>query len=337
MAPVASSAIETPPQWCEPSEAVRPQLEAIGPWETDCVPGQRCWLDQLQVARKLLEAFPDDLFVNRTYQDLVRAVGSDDPPALARLREEYEAHAAKNPGDAVAQYLAGRIAENTDAERKYYETALAAAPDFPWAHRGLVAVEARNNERASRDQRLMRRELESFMMLCPTQLAAALQLASLIEDVDFWQEHVVGLRAALRTARPREQVRAWPPLWSLEFRIAPLAEHSQLRAQVARDLKAIEDLHLTDDPRWWSARSEGLGLTGDLEGKKRLDAELAAKHPCGRLAVEATFEEWMADHPPPAETASEEQKSASAKAYYDATSGWLARCPDEIMFWFTRL
>ena len=333
----ASSAGVTPPRWCEPSETLRTQLEAIEPWGTDCIPGQPCWREQLETAEKLLAAFPDDLFVNRTYQDLARIASPEDPGAFERLREEYRARARKHPDDPVAQYLAGRIAENADEERTFYEKALAAAPDFPWAHRGLGVVEGRKRERASRDQQLMRREFERFMTLCPMQLDAALQLAGMLEDVAFFRKDLPGLRAALRTARPRDQVRAWPRLWSLEFRIAAVAEHPQLRAQVARDLREIEDLRLTDDPRWWRARSQGLELTGDVEGRKRLEAELEEKRPCGRQAVDATIERWMADHQWPGDGASEEQRSAYVKAYYDATTEWLARCPEEIEFWLVRL
>jgi thiol-disulfide isomerase/thioredoxin len=333
----ASAAGGTRPQWCEPSETLRTQLEAIEPWGTDCVPGQRCWREQLETAEKLLAAFPDDLFVNRTYQDLARIASPEDPGAFERLREEYRARATKHPDDPVAQYLAGRIAENADEERTFYHKALAVAPEFPWAHRGLGVVEGRKRERASRDQQLMRREFERFLTLCPMQLDAALQLAGMLEDVASCRTNFAGLRAALRTARPQEQVRAWPRLWSLEFRIAAVAEHPQLRAQVAQDLKAIEALRLTGDPRWWTALSEGLELTGDVEGKKRLEAELEEKRPCGRQAVDATIERWMADHQWPGDGASEEQRSAYVKAYYDATTEWLARCPEEIEFWLVRL
>lgn len=333
----ASPAGETPPQWCEPNEAIRPQLEAIDPQGSDCLPGQPCWQERLDTAKRLLGAFPDDLFVNRTYQDLAKMGSHEDRTALARLREKYRTRAMKNPHDPVAQYLAARIAEKADDERKLYEKAMALAPDFPWAHRGLVVVEARKRDRASRDQQLMRREFERFMALCPTQLDAALQLTGMLEDVAFCRSNLAGLRAALRTARPREQVRAWPRFWSLEFRIAALAEHPQLRAQIAQDLKVIEDLRLTDDPSWWQARSQGLELTGDIDAKKRLDAELAEKDPCGRQAVDATIEHWMADHPWPPKGASEEQKPTYVKVYYDATTEWLARCPEEIQFWLVRL
>jgi thiol-disulfide isomerase/thioredoxin len=331
-----SSAGAGPPAWCEPPEAIRSQLEAIDTWGSDCLPPQPCWRPRLETARKLLAAYPNDLFVNRIYQDLLRMNSQADSTAAA-LAEEYRARARKNPNDVVAQYLAARIADNADDERKFYEKALAIAPDFPWAHRGLVVVEANKGDRANRDQALMKREIERFMTLCPAQVGATLQLAGAIEDVAFWQQHLAGLRATVQTVRSHEQMQAYPRLWSLEFRLAPLAQHPQLRAKVASDLKAIEGLHLVDDPGWWRARSQGLELTGDAEGKKRLDAELAQKNPCSEQAVEAVFEKWGADHPPPAEDAGEREKASFAKVAYDATTEWLVRCPEEFQFWLARL
>lgn len=331
-----SSAAAGSNAWCEPAEAIRSQLEAIDPWGSDCLPPQPCWRPRLDAARKLLAAYPDDLFVNRTYQDLLRR-GSPEDPGVAGLAEEYRTRARKHPDDAVAQYLAARITENADDERKLYEKALAIAPDFPWAHRGLVVVEANKRDHASRDQALMKREIERFMTLCPAQVGATLQLANAIEDPAFWQEHLAGLRAAVQAVRPHEQMQAYPRLWSLEFRLAPLAQHPQLRAQVASDLKAIEGLHLVEDRGWWAARSQGFDLTGDVEAKKHLEAELAQKYPCSRQSVDAVFDKWRADHPLPAEGAGEREKAALAKAYYDATTEWLARCPEEFQFWFARL
>lgn len=331
-----SSASAGPNKWCEPPEAIRSQLDALDLWGSDCLPGQPCWQSRLDAARKLLAAYPDDLFVNRTYQDLLRRASREDP-AAAGLAEEYSARARNRPDDAVAQYLAGRVIENTDDERKLYEKALAIAPDFSWAHRGLVVVEARKPDRASRDQVLMRREAERFMTLCPAQVRAALQLANLIEDAPFWQDHVSGLRAAVQAVRPQERMQAYPLLWSLEFRLAPVARHPELRTQVASDLKGIEDLHLVDDPGWWRARSQGLELAGDVEGKKRLDAELAQKNPCSRQAVDAVFGEWRADHPLPTEATGEAERAARAKVFYDVTIEWLARCPDAFDFWLMRL
>jgi len=332
-----SSASAGPNKWCEPPEAIRSQLEAIDPWGSDCLPPQPCWPPRLEAARKLLATYPDDLFVNRIYQDLLRMGSREDHDAMAGLAEKYRARVRNHPNDAVAQYLAGRITENTDNERKLYEKALAIAPDFPWAHRGLVVVEARKPDRASRDHAFMRRETERFMTLCPAQVRAALQLANLIEDAPFWQDHVSGLRGAVQAVRPQERMQAYPLLWSLEFRLAPVARHPELRTQVASDLKGIEDLHLVDDPNWWRARSQGLEVTGDAEGKKRLDAELAQKSPCSGQAVDAVFEEWRLDHTYPAENAGEGEKAAFAKVYYDATTEWLARCPEEFQFWIVRL
>jgi thiol-disulfide isomerase/thioredoxin len=331
-----SSAGLGPPAWCEPPEALRSQLEALEPWGSECFPGQPCWQSRVDAAKKLVATYPDDLFVNHTYQDLLRIVGREGPGA-AGLAEEYKARARKHPADAVAQYLAGRVSENTDDERKLYEKALAIALDFPWAHRGLVVVEARKPDRASRDQALMRREAERFMTLCPAQVGAALQLANLIEDAPFWQDHVAGLRAAVQAARPHQQMQAYPLLWSLEFRLASVAQHPPLRTQVASDLKAIEDLHLVDDLGWWAARAKGLELMGNVEGKKRLAAELAQRHPCSQQGVEAAFEKWGADHQYPAENAGEGEKASFAKVFYDATTEWLLRCPDEFQFWLVRL
>jgi hypothetical protein len=167
--------------WCEPRAEIRPQLDAIDPWGRECWAGQPCWRWALEAATKLRAMHPDDLFVNRTYQDLVRLGGRDDPNATSALVRDYSERARRHPRDPVAQYLAARVSEDTGEARKLYEAALAIVPGFPWAHLGVAVAEAKKRDPASRDRASMRRHVEAFMTLCPTQLVAVLQPAPALE------------------------------------------------------------------------------------------------------------------------------------------------------------
>jgi hypothetical protein len=62
-------------------------------------------------ARKLLALYPDDPFVNRTYQELLRRVSREDS-ARPGWVEEYSARARNRPDDAAAQYPRPRRREH---------------------------------------------------------------------------------------------------------------------------------------------------------------------------------------------------------------------------------
>ncbi|HVN32811.1 MAG TPA: hypothetical protein VMT45_12580, partial [Thermoanaerobaculaceae bacterium] len=332
-----ASAGQVTHSWCEPPEAVRAELDAIDRWGSDCMPSEDCWPSHMDTAKRLLAAYPDDLFVNRTYQDLVEQGSVQHRESLLALRAEYKARAEARPRDPVAQYLAGRIADNAAEERKFYEKALTLAPDFAWAHRGLARVEAQKDEPATRDQQFIKHELERFMTLCPNRPEAVLQLATAVDDGAFWQTHRASLRAAVKAENPHDQFAAWHGLWTLEFRMTPVGQHPQLREQVARDIEGIERLHLRDDPSWWAVLAHGFELTGDTQGKKQLNADLLQTHPCSTLAVRSTEEAFRSDHAIPSDAAPKEEKAHYEKTFYDATGKWLARCPDNFEFWLNRL
>lgn len=90
--------------------AVMEERARAGGWEVDAT-RQALWAAaqvgpeaELRVARAAREARPDDVQVNRAYQDVVMSSGGK-----AQLREEYRKRAEAAPGSSSAQYLHARL------------------------------------------------------------------------------------------------------------------------------------------------------------------------------------------------------------------------------------
>jgi len=322
--------------WCEPRPELREALDELDAWNwDDCKPAQPCWAARIERARALRERFPDDHFVHAAYRGLVRwenrQPGADDPA----LAEEYQKLASAHP-DSVVLQAAWAAAASAEDQKALWHGIVERAPEFPWAQLGLITAELRTHGEGERDEALIRTALDRFQALCPAQVEWVLSYSHLL-DAPYWQPKVAGLRAQLAASPPRSQVRAFPRLWELEFRIAPMERHDEVRQRIRGDLAQLAALDLIGSDAWWSARRQGLELAGDDAGLERLSEEMLAARPCGSEAVRARLERWNEAHPEPGPDAGREERTGWARQTYEATQEWLAGCPDIMQYWLVRL
>jgi len=102
---------------------------------------QNAALEPLREARKLA---PHDLWIHCEYQDLMTAQGYS-----VDVVEEYESQARRNPDDANAAYLFGRVTGDPAVAGPQFDRALALAPGHVWATQGkggVAAAEGRLDE-----------------------------------------------------------------------------------------------------------------------------------------------------------------------------------------------
>ncbi|HLE83997.1 MAG TPA: TlpA disulfide reductase family protein [Thermoanaerobaculia bacterium] len=326
---------------CQPEVAVEAVLKAAGTPDEILELSGAAWRERLDLVETALEQHPGDLFLHRERQDLYRwgpkEVRAEELPGLI---EEYAALREEHPGAPQFLYLFGRITDDPELEGEAFAAAVAADPDFPWGHLGLVADLLSRQDQEGEDKTdvsidRITSHLARFLELCPDRLYEALVNHRGIDAPAFWNERLPGFRETIRGA-PAEHLKALPPLWELEFRLAELSEHAQVRERIAGDLAAVEALGSEERPVL-ALLQEGYGLAGQAEKAAEVEARLQELAPCSREAVSAVMMEWTEGHPMEGPERTEEERQALDLEFTEATWQWVERCPEDWTFWSARL
>ena len=269
--------------------------------------------------RELLTRYPKNLFVHQRYQD---AAMYPTPKEWNAVIEEYRGLAKAHPGDPVFEYLALRAAIG-NGTKDLMPALERVSGRVPAAHLSLVQV---YQSTVFKDAVKARDHLDAFMNACPTTLTPFQYLRS-IETSDFVKASTARLRQLLAKRTNLETAEWYPTLWSLEFRIRPVAEHDLLRKQVAEDVRRLRTLKGTD-AMFLSTLRSGYKQAGDADGEKWATGELA------KLSYYATKALWDKDHPYPKVTDSPEVTQAYYQAHAKASPEWVRKWPNEVMAWF---
>lgn len=334
---------------CRPAPEAEAVIEQVGSaHEMIALPPEE-WHERLGLVEAAIAERPDDLFLHRQRQELY-TWGPKDAREEGRpaLEEEYAALRDEHPDDPVFLYLHARMADDREARREAYTTALAADPDFPWAHLGMASVAMGDAADAKKDAREEDEpagaateghpavpHLARFLELCPDRLYEVLVNSRSVDAPAFWEARLPGFRERIEAA-PADHLRALPRLWELEFRLAELAEHEAVRERIAEDLAAVEALG-SDDRETLDVLKQGYELTGESEKAEAIEARLREADPCSQDAVYATISAWSDEHPPSEQDLPEEERREAMAAFAEVTAGWVERCPDAYSFWNARM
>jgi hypothetical protein len=114
--------------------------------------------------RALRERYPNDLFVQESYQDAVKRFGIEG--YLRVLTDEYQALAAENSGELIYRYLFARslMGRGTYPAIQEMNEIIASDPGFAPAHRMLAEI---YSTEAFRDDAKENAYWKSFLDLCP--------------------------------------------------------------------------------------------------------------------------------------------------------------------------
>jgi len=218
--------------------------------------------------------------------------------------------------------------------------------DTPEAIRRMEALEAAHPEMARpylelasvfsafkyKDKARAQRELEGYMKLCPPEPTAATFL-SLVGEMGTPQQiarTAAVLRQRLEAGDGAEPISAWNSLWSLEFKVRPVAEHADLRKQVAADLTRLEKV-----PRqnldWWSGLQDGYRTLGDQVAIERFDNRILEAYPASWQAIQIVEQRYRKDHPAP-RPGDPKAVEAYARQFLAQLQEWHRRWPEETRF-----
>jgi hypothetical protein len=159
-----------------------------------------------------------------------------DREALAR---QAKAHWERNPSDPAAIYLHARslVGRNTKEAIAKLHALATEAPDFPWTYLELSHIHLYP---AFRDPAKSIENLKKWAAKCPS----ALEYIRWLEnsgDADLMRDALRRLRKRLESSAQPEDSLYYGNAWSLEFRLAPVAEHAPVRQRVAEEVRQLRE------------------------------------------------------------------------------------------------
>jgi hypothetical protein len=220
-----------------------------------------------KIFAELVQKYPDDLFVHLQARTTVYSTSR-----LMAVRDQYQKLAQEHPKSLQYQYLYARALIDSDTPRamdllKQVETA---DPAYPWPY--LEFAEIHSGGKYA-DLPRMRTELEKFFEICPNSLdRIAWSLLRRHSPPEMAARYARVLRERLMTETDRDRLRRyWPTVWAFEFKAASVAEHAQVRKQLAADLARLDQMPGETDAKWLAFLKTGYEMADDQEALKRVN------------------------------------------------------------------
>ncbi len=317
--------------YCEPSPAVKEDLKVVDKLVDEDLPFQVRRQRQIMLLQDLVKKHSGDFHVQRRYLDTRMSGFFYDRDALTA---EYRAQMEKNPNDPVAVYLYTRmlVGRRTKEAIQLATKLIQDSPEFPWTHFQLAEV---YSFPSFRDPAKLKEHLKVWSEKCPTN-TAALGLITRFGDKETMSSTAQRLRARLESSTNNDDLVYWDQLWTLEFKLRTVPEHTKQRELIVEDVKRLRARNLNTQ-QWLDAIRAGYKQAGDKEGERWAVDELVRlqpKSPLARRTIEGRFFE---EHPYPKGEATEEQKQAYNRAVVEVTSDWTTRWPDDEYAWSNRV
>lgn len=292
---------------CEPSPEVQSEIVSS--------PGRP---DADERLKRLLDAHPDDVFVNEAWAD--QASMTD----YAAIRDHYRVLHEREPNEPRWTYLYARMVSYASA-REALE--LTRDIDHPRAH----LLRAGRFSRA-KDPVSAKKELARYQAACPDALEGWPLRLKLAGEKDKPLE-LAQLRRQLAGRSDRAAIAAYGTLWKAEFQAAAPPRHPALRRQVAADLVRMRAAMKSPDAALVRVLDEGYKITSNADGQ----AWVKTLSDAGSHAFMETFQAWLKEHPAPGDGAPKAEREAWGNAQYAASAEWVKQYPSEKNAWEIRL
>lgn len=320
-----------PGDYCEPSPVVKAELKKVSNVHDEVLPYSQRLQKQKTMLQELASKYPDDFHVQRRYQDSRRAGFYYDADAVIA---DYRAQMEKKPNDPVAVYLYARvlIGRQTKEAQALAHKLVQQSPDFPWPHLQLAEI---YNYPNFRDLAKSKDHLKLWIAKCPNE-RASLNLITRVGDKEMMISAAERLRRMLDSSTTNEDFAYWDNLWTLQFKLKPVPEHTQLRQQIAEDLKTIRAKNL-NTKEWLQALQAGYKQVGDKAGERWAEDEIIRLFPNSETVRWLTHSRYSDEHPYPKPDQPEEKKQAYHRAMLQTTAEWLKRWPTDERTWSNRI
>lgn len=321
---------QTSPNYCEPSPAVKEDFRKLAAILDEDLPYRSRRERQLLMLHDLLKKYPGDFHVQRRYQSHRQSDFFVDRDALFA---EYREQAQKNPNDPTAVYLYTRLllGRQTKEAIEVLNKLGQQAPDFPWVHIHLAEIYTYAN---FRDPAKSNEQLKQWVAKCPSTMHG-LSLIVRSDDRDLLTAAAQRLRPRLQSSTSVDDLPYWSDLWTIEFKLRPVPEHSELRKQIAEDVKRIREM--SPSKQQLETLIEGYKQVGDKFGRRWVEDELIKLLPKSETARRLTITRYYDEHPYPKPDVPDAQKQAYQHALVQVTSEWLKQWPYDDNMWSIRV
>ncbi len=312
---------------CEAPPAVKRALETLAA-NDDALTSAARKEKHLTALRSLLQQYPDNLFIHKSYQATARGGIDTDPKELI---EQYRVLLGKRPNDPVYLYLYGRllIGRKTPEAREHIEKALRHDSDFPWPYLALANI---YDVPRYKDKPKSGEAFRAFMRLCPASLnSEAYWYGKNVDDQAFLRESARKLRARLESSTDPKELAFYDTLWQLEFRARPIPEHAQVRQQVEADLKKLRQMNLSKDKEWLETLRGGYKLINNKEEMRWAEDQIVIQFPQSQLARRVVQDRWRAENPYPDWGGPQEKIQAHYAKMMEVTEEWIRRWPTDAL------
>lgn len=314
---------------CEAPPDVQAALDQLPDREPPEVTDWQYHSEKLTAFQTLLKQYPNDFFVQRAYINFMGYPYEE----RTRVIAEYKARHEQNPSDPDAAYLYGTtlVGRSSGEAIKLFESALRAAPAFPWPHLTLAEI---YNAPVFLDKQKALAHTKSFLSACPS-VFDGYDHATQLDNLELAREAATKLRAILAPRSDRKALDAYPTLWALEFKAHPPSEYGPLRKQVAEDLTRIRALNAVHTREWYDALEEGYKLAGDQKQSDWAKDERVRLFP--NHWELAAREKWDKEHHYPQRDDPADKKRAYYTELLQQSAEWVKARPVSGSIWSARL
>jgi thiol-disulfide isomerase/thioredoxin/tetratricopeptide (TPR) repeat protein len=316
--------------YCEPAPAIKAELKRVNKVHEE-LPFKMRLQTQKTMLQELISKYPDNFHLRRRYQDSRRAGFATD---IGALIVDYRAQMEKAPNDPMAVYLYARllVGRQTKEALALAEKLTQQAPDFPWSYLQLAEI---YNYQNFRDLVKSKDHLKQWIAKCPNE-RSSFNLITRQGDKDMMIATAQRLRTLLESFSDEEDLQYWDDLWTLSFKLKPVPEHTQLRQQIAEDLKAIRAKNL-NTMQWLQMLEGGYKLVGDKTSERWAQDEIVRLFPKSesvRRIIQMRFDE---ENPYPKPEDPEAKKQAFHQARLRTTAEWIKRWPTDERSWLLHI
>ena len=257
-----------------------------------------------------LKSEPNDFWLNRAFLDGIVY-------ERAAIRDKYQARFEAD-GSIANQYLYGRSLVGFDTKQALgiYEAILQRDPENPWVHYSQLEI---YRSEVFRDRAKLLASFDAVARACPAWIEPYSYLSWLNDDAQ--PPRAARLRTLLEASKEPRELRLYTVLWSAEFR----ENREDEKGRVAADLKRLREIDGTH-----ATIAAGAKLIGD-------DALVREMTPPRPFDIFEAQREWQRSHPYPAAGDPPEKKRAFAQAELAVSAEWIAKAPQRIAGYSSRL
>ena len=300
---------------CEPSRETIKALESLPPAQDFSISFE----DRIGPRRALAQKHPDDIFIQRDYQNAFKRP-SNPAGEFDRALAMYRARSGAMP-----RYLEARLLTLAapSKSRATFESLLGENPKFAWPYLDMLEW---TRMPGARDTKSAEANLKSFIAVCPG-APEAYDDFTMIQDPDLVRKAAENLRNALVRRNTILDLSRWPALWRFERRAG--VDTSELKRRIQADLKSIEALVPAPRLEMVSVYGAASELLEDPAVLTSFEAKVERDAPGSAVNAMLVRGKWSRENRPPTMGSTPEQRKAYDESRAAAVAAWRSRWPND--------